>query len=94
MTTESIELKKPRYVFLDNIKLMFAILVIFNHARVTYEGSGWWYYIEENTLDLLSTIFFQTLASFGGIFQASLLGLFFLLAGFLTPKSFDRKNLS
>ncbi|PWI48803.1 hypothetical protein CEE45_04405 [Candidatus Heimdallarchaeota archaeon B3_Heim] len=94
MTTESIELKKPRYIFLDNIKLMFAILVIFNHARVTYEGSGWWYYIEENTLDLFSTIFFQTLASFGGIFQASLLGLFFLLAGFLTPKSFDRKKLS
>jgi hypothetical protein len=34
------------------------------------------------------------LASLGGIFQASLLGLFFLLAGFLTPKSYDRKTLS
>lgn len=67
--------------------------MIFNHARVTYEGSGWWYYIEDNTLDLFSTIVFQTLASIGGIFQASLLGLFFLLAGFLTPKSYDRKGV-
>ncbi len=94
MNTESTAVKKPRFLFLDNIKLLFAILVIFNHARVTYEGSGWWYYIEENTLDLFSTIFFQTLASLGGIFQASLLGLFFLLAGFLTPKSYDRKGVT
>ncbi|MHA2095957.1 MAG: acyltransferase family protein, partial [Candidatus Hodarchaeales archaeon] len=93
MTTESIELKKPRLLFLDNIKLMFAILVIFNHARVTYEGSGWWYYIEENTLDLFSSILFQVIASFGGVFQSSLLGLFFLMGGFLTPKSYDRKGI-
>ncbi|MHA2031230.1 MAG: acyltransferase family protein, partial [Candidatus Kariarchaeaceae archaeon] len=94
MDTEYEEFKKPRLLFLDNIKLLFAILVIFNHARVTYEGSGWWYYIEDNTLDLFSAIFFQFLASLGGLFQASLLGLFFLLAGFLTPKSYDRKGVS
>ncbi|MHA1947874.1 MAG: acyltransferase family protein [Candidatus Hodarchaeales archaeon] len=87
-------MKKPRLLFLDNIKILFAILVIFNHVRVTYEGSGWWYYIEENTLDLFSYIFFQTLASLGGLFQAALLGLFFLLAGFLTPKSYDRKGVT
>ncbi|MHA2167109.1 MAG: acyltransferase family protein [Candidatus Hodarchaeales archaeon] len=93
MNTEYKESKKPRLLFLDNIKILFAILVIFNHVRVTYEGSGWWYYIEENTLDLFSYIFFQTLASLGGLFQAALLGLFFLLAGFLTPKSYDRKGV-
>ena len=94
MNTEYKESKKPRFLFLDNIKILFAILVIFNHVRVTYEGSGWWYYIEENTLDLFSYIFFQTLASLGGLFQAALLGLFFLLAGFLTPKSYDRKEVT
>ena len=91
------EPKKSRLLFLDNIKLLFAILVIFNHARVTYEGSGWWYYIavinESHQTDLLSAIFFQILASLGGIFQASLLGLFFLMGGFLTPKSYDRKEV-
>ncbi len=94
MSTEIKESKKTRFIYLDNVKLLFAILVIFNHVRVTYEGSGWWYYIEENYLDLFSTIVFQTLASLGGLFQAALLGLFFLLAGFLTPKSFDRKGIS
>ena len=94
MNTEYEESKRPRLLFLDNVKLLFAILVIFNHARVTYEGSGWWYYIEDNILDLFSAIFFQFLASLGGLFQASLLGLFFLLAGFLTPKSYDRKGVS
>jgi hypothetical protein len=44
MNTDS---KRPRLLFLDNIKVLFAILVIFQHARVTCEGAGWWYYIEE-----------------------------------------------
>jgi hypothetical protein len=35
MTAES---KRPRLLFLDNIKVLFSILALFNHARVTYEG--------------------------------------------------------
>jgi hypothetical protein len=57
---------------------------------------GWWYYIEPAQraieLDLLTTIIFQTLTSIGGLLQASLMGLFFLMGGFLTPKSYDRKG--
>lgn len=91
-----VESKKQRLLFLDNIKLLFAILVIFQHTRVTYQGMGWWYYIEPDqslvVLDLLSEIVFQTLASIGGLLQASLMGLFFLMGGFLTPKSYDRKG--
>ncbi|UCC51151.1 MAG: hypothetical protein JSV68_18890, partial [Anaerolineaceae bacterium] len=67
--------KKPRLLFLDNIKVLFAILVIFLHTRVTYNGAGWWYYIESSPVDLFSVIFFTTLTSIGGLFQASLLGL-------------------
>jgi hypothetical protein len=43
-------------------------------------------------LDLLTTIVFETLTSIGGLIQASLMGLFFLMGGFLTPKSYDRKG--
>jgi len=98
MRTDIEEPKKPRLLFLDNIKLLFAILVIFQHARVTYQGSGWWYYIETIQppiieLDLLSTIIFQIIISIGGLFQTSLLGLFFLMGGFLTPRSFERKGV-
>ena len=88
------ETKKPRMIFLDNIKVLFTILVIFQHARVTYNGAGWWYYIESNPDDLYSVIFFTTLTSIGGLVQASLLGLFFLMGGYFTPKSYDRKGAS
>ncbi len=61
--------------------------------RVTYGGSGGWYYIEGPPNDLASLIFFITLTSIGGIFQASLMGLFFLMGGYFTPKSYDRKGV-
>ncbi|MFC2046031.1 acyltransferase family protein [Chloroflexota bacterium] len=91
MNTES---KKPRLLFLDNIKVLFAILVIFQHTRVIYEGSGWWYYIESNPVDTVSFTFFAILVGFGGLFQSSLLGLFFLMGGYFTPKSYDRKGVA
>ncbi|HEC38686.1 hypothetical protein LCGC14_1044870 [marine sediment metagenome] len=87
------EPKKPRLIFLDNIKVLFSILVIFQHVRVTFGGSGWWYYIESPPVDTFSIIFFTTLSSVGGLFQASLMGLFFLLGGYFTPKSYDRKGV-
>jgi len=90
MNTES---KRLRLLFLDNIKVLFSILVIFQHARVTYGGTGWWYYIESLPVDTFSIIFFTTLSSIGGLFQASLMGLFFLLGGYFTPKSYDRKGV-
>jgi hypothetical protein len=91
MSTES---KRPRLLFLDNIKVLFAILVVFQHTRVIYEGSGWWYYIESNPPDTISTIVFMTLVGVGGLFQTSLLGLFFLMGGYFTPRSYDRKGVS
>ena len=62
--------------------------------RVTYGGTGGWYYIEAPPIDLSSVIFFTTLSSIGGLFQASLMGLFFLMGGYFTPKSYDRKGVS
>jgi len=91
-------IKKPRLFFLDNLKVLFAILVVFTHIRVAYGGDGSWYYIsalnESNPVDIFSTIFFYMTAGLGGIFQASLMGLFFLMAAYFTPKSYDRKGAS
>jgi len=87
------ELKRTRYLFLDNIKVLFTIIVIFWHTMVTYFEVGWWYYKESNPVDPISEIFFLLLTSFGGVFQTSLLGLFFLLGGYFTPKSYDRKGV-
>jgi len=90
MNTES---KRIRYLFLDNIKVLFTILVIFWHTMVTYAEVGWWYYKESNPVDPFSDIFFLFLTSIGGVFQSSLLGLFFLLGGYFTPISYDRKGV-
>lgn len=87
------EFQKIRYLFLDNIKVLFTILVIFWHVTVTYGEVGWWYYKESNPEDPFSYIFFLLLTSIGGVFQTSLLGLFFLLGGYFTPKSYDRKGV-
>ena len=89
----NIESKKVRYLFLDNIKVLFTILVIFWHVSVTYMEAGWWYYKEINPIDPISYIIFLLFTSLGGIFQASLLGLFFLLGGYFTPKSYDKKGI-
>ena len=87
------EPKRIRYLFLDNIKLLFTIIVIFWHTMVTYFEVGWWYYKESNPVDPYSEIFFLLVTSIGGVFQTSLLGLFFLLGGYFTPKSYDRKGV-
>ncbi len=60
---------------------------------VTYFDIGWWYYKELNPIDPVSNIFYLIVASLGGVFQTSLLGLFFLLGGYFTPKSYDRKGV-
>ncbi|MGB5909792.1 MAG: acyltransferase family protein [Promethearchaeia archaeon] len=95
MNTES---NSPRLLYLDNIKFLFALLVIFTHVRVSYGGEGWWYYIatlnESNPVDTFTLIFFYMTAGFAGIFQASLMGLFFLMGSYFTPKSYDRKGVS
>jgi peptidoglycan/LPS O-acetylase OafA/YrhL len=91
-------IKKPRLIFLDNIRIFFAILVIFTHVRVSYGGEGSWYYIsilnESNPTDTFTIILFYMIAAFGGIFQASLMGLFFLMGAYFTPKSYDKKSIS
>ncbi|MFW9951727.1 MAG: acyltransferase family protein [Candidatus Thorarchaeota archaeon] len=87
------EPKKTRYLFLDNIKLLFTILVIGWHVMVTYMEAGWWYYKESNPVDPISYTIFLLITSLGAVFQTSLLGLFFLLGGYFTPKSYDQKGV-
>ncbi len=89
-----LESRGPRYLYLDNIKVLFSILVIFQHVMVTYSSQGWWYYRESIPADPISSLSFTILIAFGGLFQASLMGLFFLLGGYFTPKSYDRKGCS
>ncbi|MFX0170885.1 MAG: acyltransferase family protein [Candidatus Hodarchaeota archaeon] len=62
---------------------------------------GWRYYIAQTEeylneiipTDPISSIAFLLLTLLGGLFQASLMGLFFLMGGYFTPRSYDRKGV-
>lgn len=82
---------KSRLQFIDNIRVLLAILVILHHLAITYGAPGGWYYRENNQgqLDLFATTIFTILVALD---QAFFLGLFFFLSGYFTPESYERKG--
>ena len=95
MTTES---QTKRLIFLDNLKILFVVLVIFTHVMVTYGGRGSWYYYatlnETFPVDIIATITLYMIAGIAAIFLPSIMGLFFLMGGYFSPKSLERKGVS
>lgn len=93
--------KSTRFLYFDNLKILFVLLVIFQHAAITYGVMGWWYYIAKTDeyineiipADPISPTAFLLLSLLGGLFQASFMGLFFLMGGYFTPRSYDRKGV-
>jgi glucan biosynthesis protein C len=84
------ELKKggSRLLYLDNFRIFLIITVILHHTALAYGGSGTWSYMEGAT-DPISPNF---LALFNSVNQAYFMSAFFFLAGFFTPRSYDRKG--
>ncbi len=81
-----------RQLYLDNLRIYLIILVIFHHATLTYGGSGAWVGggdLVDPAVDAISSFF---LPIFNGINQSYFMSAFFLLAGYFTPRSFDRKD--
>lgn len=72
----------------DPIRVILTLLVIIHHTSITYGGGGDWYYKEagapEWTRNLLSMLTATD--------QTFFMGFFFLLAGYLTPRSLARKG--
>ncbi|GAA2206839.1 acyltransferase [Nonomuraea monospora] len=72
---------------IDNLRVMLTALVVTHHVAITYGNIPLWYYVEPAkdpsgiVLDLL------VVAD-----QAFFMGFFFLLSGFFTPGSYDRKG--
>jgi hypothetical protein len=62
--------------------------VILHHTAITYGGSGSFYYTESATDPLASLV----LTLFTNFNQAWFLGCFFLVSGYFSPASFDRKG--
>ncbi len=78
-----------RKYFLDNLRSGLVMLVVFHHSAITYGGSGDWYWKEITQTSGISGL---VLTLFCGVNQAFFMGFLFLLAGYFTPTSFDRKG--
>jgi len=79
---------KPRLLFIDNLRILLITMVMMIHLSISYGGTGSWYY-KEGRADMFSSV---VLSLHNGTVQAFSMGLFFLLAGYFTPASYDRKG--
>jgi len=80
---------KPLLFYINNLRTVLIICVILLHVAVTYGAVGDWLYYEEGET---STVAFIIMTFLGAIGSAFVLGLFFMLAGYFTPRSYDRKG--
>jgi len=79
---------RPRAAYLDNLKVVLVVGVIVAHAFITYGDVGSWAYHEPSGNDAFLVV--AALAvSLGSLFA---MGLFFLIAGLLTPRTLARKG--
>ena len=77
-----------RLVFVDNLRIMLIGLVILHHVACVYSGLPAWYYTERPGNVIVGTL----LSVFLLVNQAWFMGAFFLLSGYFTPGSYDRKG--
>lgn len=80
-----------RVFYIDNIRLYLTVLVILHHLSVGYGGSGGWF-IKESSFHAIDTFTVVLLTIFTAINQSYFMAFFFLLAGYFTPRSYDRKG--
>ena len=80
--------RKTRLFFVDNLRILLIILLVLHHLAITYGHSGSWYYLEGRPDDL--TVVVATL--FTAVNQAFFLAFFFMISGYFTPGSYDRKG--
>ena len=79
---------RPRRAYLDNLKVVLVALVILGHAFITYGDLGSWVYREQSDNEAY-LIVAAAVVSLGSLFA---MGLFFLIAGLLTPGPLARKG--
>ena len=81
--------RRPRLLFIDNLRWAMIVLVVSMHAADTYSPLGNWYYVDRKPL---STAALLTFAAWQMYLQSFFMGLLFFIAGFFVPTSFDRKG--
>lgn len=78
-----------RDLYIDRLRTIMTAFVILHHTAITYGASGSWFYNELHVSGSLPSIL---LTLFCATNQAYFMGFFFLLAGYFTPGSLQRKR--
>ena len=78
----------PRRAYLDNLKAVLVAGVITGHVFITYAEVGSWAYREPST----NKAFIIPAAFYVAVGSMFAMGLFFLMAGLLTPRALARKG--
>jgi len=74
--------------YLDNLRVFLISLVLLHHLSITYGAPGSWYYNEAE----LEGLEFLPMLLFVVTNQSFFMGLFFLISGYFTVPSLDRKG--
>jgi hypothetical protein len=88
-TTKTDATTKPRLLYIDNLRTVLITGVIIYHAAIVYGAPGVFPYREGREDELTSLVFSLLLV----IFATFGLGLFYMIAGYFTPGSCDRKGI-
>ncbi len=78
-----------REFYIDRLRSVMTILVILHHTAITYGAPGGWFWTELKPSASPTGILFALFVSTN---QAYFMGFFFLLAGYFTPASLERKG--
>jgi hypothetical protein len=81
--------KKPRLLYIDNLRILLTILVILHHTAIMYGGPGDFPYNEVGQMSDISTI---VMTLFLAINQSFFMGFFFMISSYFNPGSIDRKG--
>jgi len=81
--------RTSRLFFIDHLRAALVILVVLHHVAMVYGGIPPFYYWEPTYTDPLAGLL---ALAFVLLNQAWFMGAFFLLAGYFTPGSYDRKG--
>ena len=78
-----------RDLYIDRLRCVMTALVVLHHTSITYGAAGGWFYHELKPSGAPSSVL---LTLFAATNQAYFMGFFFLLAGYFTPRSLERKG--
>jgi glucan biosynthesis protein C len=86
---ETVTEKTARLFFVDHLRASLVILVVLHHLAVVYGAVAAFYYVE---FPINSPLAFLVFLIFALSNQAWFMGALFLIAGYFTPGSYDRKG--